>query len=175
MQTTRRVLLLVALTALSATVSLAQTPREDRTTRAVRRELLTLPYYGVFDHLAFTIEKGTVTLLGQVRTGSLKRDAERVLADVEGVEQVVNDIEVLPASTHDDQIRMAAYRAIYRHSSLERYAIQALPPIHIIVKNGHITLEGVVNTQLDKTLAASQARSVPQVFSVTDNLRVDSR
>jgi len=171
--TTRTLLLLAALTAVVTAAAEAQAPREDRTVRAVRRELLTLPYYGVFDHLAFTIDKGTVTLLGQVRTGSLKRDSERVIEDIEGVEQVVNNIEILPASTHDDQIRMAAYRAIYRHDSLERYAIQALPPIHIIVRNGHITLEGVVDTQLDKTIAAAQARSVPQVFSVTDNLRVD--
>jgi len=171
--TTRTLLLLAALTAVGTAAAEAQAPREDRTVRAVRRELLTLPYYGVFDHLAFTIDKGTVTLLGQVRTGSLKRDSERVIEDLEGVEQVVNNIEILPASTHDDQIRMAAYRAIYRHDSLERYAIQALPPIHIIVRNGHITLEGAVDTQLDKTIAAAQARSVPQVFSVTDNLRVD--
>lgn len=171
--TTRTLLLMAALTVVGAAAAEAQASREDRTVRAVRRELLTLPYYGVFDHLAFTIDKGTVTLLGQVRTGSLKRDSERAIEDIEGVEQVVNKIEILPASTHDDQIRMAAYRAIYRHDSLERYAIQALPPIHIIVRNGHITLEGVVDTQLDKTIAAAQARSVPQVFSVTDNLRVD--
>jgi len=171
--TVRLLLLIAAL--LAAGAAEAQAPREDRTTRAIRRELLTLPYYGVFDHLAFTIDKGTVRLLGQVRTPSLKRDAERAIEDLEGVEQVVNEIEILPTSTHDDQIRMAAYRAIYRHDALERYAIQALPPIHIIVKNGHITLEGIVGSQIDKTIAAAQARSIPQVFSVTDNLRVESR
>lgn len=175
MPRTTRTLLLAALALAGAAGAEAQAPREDRTTREIRHELLTLPYYGVFDHLAFKVDKGTVTLLGQVRTGSLKRDAERAIENVEGVEQVVNDIEILPASTHDDQIRMATYRAIYRHDSLERYAIQALPPIHIIVKNGRITLEGVVATQMDKTIAAAQARSVPQVFSVTDNLRVDER
>jgi hyperosmotically inducible protein len=174
MTRTIRVLFIAAVAAATVSSALAQT-REDRTTRAVRRELLMLPYYGVFDHLAFQIDKGTVTLLGQVRTGSLKNDAERTLRDVEGVEDVVNNIEILPASTHDDQIRMAAFRAIYRHDALERYAIQAIPPIHIIVKNGHITLEGVVGSQLDKTIAVTQARSVPQVFSVTDNLRVDTR
>jgi hyperosmotically inducible protein len=151
----------------------AQSPPENRTSRAIRRELLLLPRFGIFDHLAFTLEKGTVTLMGQVRTGQLKNDAERAVKEIEGVETVVNNIEVLPTSPHDDSIRLTAYRAIYRHDALERYAIESLPPIRIIVKNGHVTLEGVVNSQLDKTLAATQARSVPGVFSVTDNLKVE--
>jgi hyperosmotically inducible protein len=169
-----RTLLLVvmALTVAVAGVS-AQMPREDRTAREVRHELLMLPRYGVFDYLAFKVEKGTVTLLGQVRTGVLKSEAERAVKDVEGVETIVNNIELLPTSPHDDSIRLNAFRAIYRHDSLERYAIQAIPPIHIIVKNGHLTLEGVVDSLLDKTLAEAQARGVPEVFSVTDNLKVE--
>ena len=151
----------------------AQATPESPTTRAVRRELLLLPRFGIFDHLAFKLEKGTVTLLGQVRTGQLKNDAERAVKEIEGVETVVNNIEVLPTSPHDDGIRLAVFRAIYRHEALERYAIESLAPIRIIVKNGHVTLEGVVNSQLDKTLAATQTRSVPGVFSVTDNLRVE--
>jgi hyperosmotically inducible protein len=171
----RRLLLLaVILGALFPTLS-AQGAREDRTTREVRHELLMLPRYGVFDHLAFKIEKGTVTLLGQVRTGILKSEAERVVKDVEGVENVVNQIELLPTSTNDDRIRLAVYRAIYRHDALEtRYAVQSIPPIHIIVKNGNVTLEGVVDSKLDKTIASTQAHSVSGIFKVTDNLRVES-
>jgi hyperosmotically inducible periplasmic protein len=171
----RRLLVLVfVFAAMSMTVS-AQRPREDRVTREVRHELLMLPRYGVFDHLAFKIDKGAVTLLGQVRTGILKSEAERVVKEVEGVESVVNQIELLPASTNDDRIRLEVYRAIYRHDALEtRYAIQSIPPIHIIVKNGQVTLEGVVDSQLDKTIASTQARSVPGIFKVTDNLRVES-
>ena len=166
-------LLLVGLAAAASGIS-AQSAPEDRTTRAVRRELVLLPRYGVFDHLAFKIEKGTVTLLGQVRTASLKADAERVLDGIEGVETVVNEIEILPTSPGDDRIRLAAYRAIYRNPSLERYAILAVPPVHIIVKSGNITLEGIVDSKMDKVLASTEVRSVPGVFSVTDNLRVEN-
>jgi hyperosmotically inducible protein len=150
----------------------AQRP-QDRTSRAVFRELVFLPYYGVFDHLSFSLDRGTLTLSGQVRRPSLKSDAENAVKDIEGIERVVNNIEVLPTSQNDDRIRIALYRAIYRHDALERYAIQAVPPIHIIVKGGHATLEGYVDSQLDKTVAAAQARSVSGVFSVTDNLKVE--
>jgi hyperosmotically inducible protein len=91
------------------------------------------------------------------------------------VEQVRNEIEVLPVSTNDDRIRMATYRAIYGHTALNRYALQAVPPIHIIVKNGNLTLEGVVSNEADKNIAAMQARSVAGVFSVTNNLRVEQQ
>lgn len=169
-----RSLLALAIVAALAAGAAAQREPEDRTTRAIRRELLLLPRYGVFDHLAFSIEKGTLTLLGQVRIGQLKTDAESAVKGIEGVETVVNNIEILPTSPNDDRIRLDTYRAIYRHDSLERYAIMAVPPIHIIVKNGHITLEGIVNSRLDKTLAATQARTVPGAFTVTDNLRVEN-
>ena len=145
----------------------------NRLEREVRHELVTLPFYGVFDNLAFKVDGGTVTLLGQVSRPTLKTDAERVVRSIEGVERVINRIEVLPLSPYDDRIRLATYRAIYGNTALNRYALQAIPPIHIIVKNGNVTLEGVVANQGDKNIADIQARSVPGVFSVTNNLRVE--
>jgi hyperosmotically inducible protein len=146
---------------------------EERMMRQVRHELVMLPYYGVFDNLAFRVEGNTVTLLGQVTRPTLKSSAENVVKDVEGVERVVNNIEVLPVSPHDDDLRLAAYRSIYGHTALNRYALQAVPPIHIIVKNGNITLEGVVANEGDKNIAGMQAKGVPGAFSVTNNLRVE--
>lgn len=149
-------------------------PRNDRVSSNIYRELITLPFYGVFDHLSFEVgEKGVVTLRGSVRRPTTKADAEARLQDIEGVEEVRNEIEVLPASPQDDRIRIAAYRAIYRHDSLERYALSAVPPIHIIVKNGTITLEGVVDSKMDAQLAEPQARSVAGTFTITNNLQVD--
>jgi hyperosmotically inducible periplasmic protein len=145
---------------------------EDRITREVRHELVTLPYYGVFDNMAYRVDNGVVTLFGEVTRPTLKSDAERAVKGIEGVSQVVNNIEVLPVSTMDDQIRLAVYRAIYGSSSLERYALQAVPPIHIIVKNGNVTLEGVVATKGDAEAAAIRAKTVPGVFSVDSHLRV---
>jgi hyperosmotically inducible protein len=146
----------------------------DRIVREVRHELVTLPYYGVFDNLAYKVDPdGTVTLMGQVVNPTLKSDAERALKRIEGVEKVVNNIEVLPTSPNDDRIRLAVYRAIYGHPALNLYQLRAVPPIHIIVKNGNVTLEGVVARQMDKQIAEMQAKSVPGVFSVTDNLRVE--
>ena len=143
--------------------------------KEVRHELVTLPYYGVFDNLAFRVDDdGAVTLLGQVTRPVLKDDAERVVKHIEGVTQVKNEIEVLPLSPDDDRTRRAAYTAIYGDPALStRYAYQAVPPIHIIVKNGHITLEGVVANQMDKTIAGIRANALPGVFSVTNNLRVE--
>lgn len=147
--------------------------RQSRVETEVRHELMMLPYYNVFDNLEFKVgPKGEVTLLGQVVRPTLKADAERVVKRVPGVESVDNQIEVLPTSPNDDRIRLAVYRAIYRHDALERYAIQAVPPIHIVVKNGHVTLEGAVASEADKTIARLQANGVSGVFSVKDNLRV---
>jgi hyperosmotically inducible protein len=140
----------------------------------VRHELVMLPYYGVFDHLAFRVEGDSVILVGKVTRPTLKSSAERVVQDIEGVETVVNNIEVLPLSPNDDRIRLAAYRTIYGHASLNRYAMRAVPPIHIIVENGKLTLEGVVANEADKNIANMQARSVPGVFEVTNHLRVES-
>jgi len=148
--------------------------RKDRIQHEIFHELLTLPYYGIFDNLGFEIgQKGTVTLTGQVTRPSLKSDAERVVKSVEGVEQVINKIEVLPTSPNDDRIRLNVYRAIYRHDALERYGLGANPPIHIIVKNGNVTLEGVVNSKMDSQIAEMQARGVPLTFSIKNNLRVE--
>jgi osmotically-inducible protein OsmY len=151
----------------------ASDARLERIQREVRHELATLPRYGVFDHLAFKVERDAVTLLGHVRRGSLKEDAEKAVRAIEGVETVRNQIELLPASVGDDAIRLAVYRAIYRDAGLERYALQNNPPIHIVVSGGRVTLEGVVATPLDKQLAATRAREVGSVTQVTDNLVVD--
>ena len=138
----------------------------------VRHQLVMLPYYSVFDELAFSVEGETVVLTGEVRKPTLKSDAEAVVRKIEGVEKVVNNIEVLPVSPMDDSIRLAAYRAIFAKPGFEKYADQPISPIRIIVKNGTITLDGVVGTQLDKTLAEMAARGVPYTFSVTNNLTV---
>jgi hyperosmotically inducible periplasmic protein len=146
----------------------------DRITKEVRHELVMLPFYGVFDNLAYKVDPdGTVTLLGQVARPVLKSDAENAVKHIEGVEKVVNNIEVLPTSIEDDRIRRAAYRAIYGNEVLSQYQLRAVPPIHIIVKNGHITLEGVVARSMDKQIAGVQANSVPGTFSVTNNLVVE--
>lgn len=148
----------------------------DRITKEVRHELLLLPYYGVFDNLAYRVSPdGTVVLMGQVARPTLKSDAENVVKRIEGVERVENQIQVLPTSPMDDQIRAATYRAIYGNPELNMYAMRAVPPIHIIVDGGHVTLEGVVARQMDKQIAEMQAKSVPNVFSVTNNLRVEEQ
>src|SRR5712672_2134981 len=146
---------------------------QSRIAREVRHELVMLPYYNVFDNLAFRVDGSTVTLMGQVTRPTLKDDAERVVNKIEGVEQVRNEIEVLPLSPEDDRIRIAAFRTIYGDPALNRYAHQSVPPIHIIVKNGHITLEGVVANEADRNIANIRANSIPGVFSVTNNLRVE--
>jgi len=146
---------------------------EDRIAREVRHELVMLPFYGVFDNLAYKVNGYEVTLLGQVTRPTLKSDAEHAVRRIEGVEKVNNQIEVLPPSPNDDRIRLAVYRAIYGQSALERYAMQAIPPVHIIVKGGHVTLEGVVANEMDREIANIRAKGVPGVFSVTDNLRVE--
>ena len=146
----------------------------QRITSEVRHQLLLLPYYGVFDNLAYKVSgDGTVTLEGQVTRPTLKSDAENVVKKIEGVDRVDNQIQVLPTSPADDRIRMATYRAIYGNDVLSQYALRAVPPIHIIVNNGNVTLEGVVNRSMDKQVAETQAKSVPGVFSVTDRLTLE--
>jgi hyperosmotically inducible protein len=148
---------------------------EDRITREVRHELVMLPYYGVFDNLAYRVDGHIVTLMGQVTRPTLKSDAGNVVKRIEDVEKVDNQIQVLPLSPMDDRIRIAEYRAIYGHPGLDRYAMQAVPPIHIIVDNGKVTLEGVVANQGDKDMANVRANTVSGVFSVVNNLRVESK
>lgn len=148
----------------------------DRIVREVHHELVMLPFYGVFDNLAYKVDPdGTVTLMGQVARPTLKSDAENVVKHIEGVEKVVNNIEVLPTSFNDDRIRRGVYRAIYGNSVLSQYQLRAVPPIHIIVKGGHVTLEGVVARAMEKQVAGIQANGVSGVFSVTNNLRVEEK
>jgi hyperosmotically inducible periplasmic protein len=143
--------------------------------KEVRHELVMLPWYSIFDNLEYRVEGSKVILVGQTVRPSLKDDAGRVVKGIEGVEAVDNQIEVLPLSPMDDQIRRAEFRAIYGQPSLSRYAQGAVPPIHIIVRNGNVTLEGAVANETDKNIAGIQANSVPNVFSVTNNLRFDNR
>lgn len=141
--------------------------------REVRHQLVMLPYYSIFDNLEYRVDGYTVTLTGEVVRPTLKSDAENVVRKIEGVEKVVNNIKVLPLSSNDDRIRRAEYRAIYGDPALERYALQAVGPIHIIVENGHVTLKGVVANQMDKNLANVRANGVHGVFSVTNELRAE--
>ena len=141
-----------------------------RISREVMHELLMLPYYSVFDNLAYRVNGNTVELYGSVVNAMLKSDAEASVKKIEGVDKVVNHIEVLPPSPDDDRIRHAEYRAIYGFDVLSKYALGAVPSIHIIVNNGHVTLVGVVDNPGDKNLAVMQARGVPGVFSVDDQL-----
>lgn len=147
-----------------------------RLAKEVRHELVMLPYYSVFDNLTFRIEGvDGVVLMGQVVNPTLKKDAENVVRGIEATGKVVNNIEVLPLSSNDDIIRRAAFRAIYSREGLDRYAMSAVPSIHIIVKNGNITLEGVAANQMDRDLAGIAANQVPGAFSVTNNLRLESK
>lgn len=144
----------------------------ERLAKEVRHQLLLLPYYTVFDNLAFKVEGDKVTLEGQVVRPTLKSDAGNVVKGIEGVAKVVNNIEVLPVSAMDDQLRRAVYHALYSDTVLFRYGFQAMPSIHIIVKNGNVTLEGVVDSESDKNLANLRANQVPNVFNVKNNLKV---
>ena len=144
----------------------------ERIQKEVRHELLMLPYLGVFDNLAYKVEGYNVTLVGQVTRPTLKSDAENAVKRIEGVEKVDNQIEVLPLSPMDDRLRIRLYRAIYGYEPFQRYAMPVIKPIRIIVKNGHVTLEGVVDNEADKNLAGIRANGVSGIFSVTNKLVV---
>jgi BON domain len=194
--------LAIALGALTAPVS-AKTSPPRSPVEDIRHELLQLPYYGVFDFLTFKYDAGTVTLMGYAYQPSLKRDAERAVHRAAGVDAVNNLIEVLPTSMNDDNLRWKTYYAIYRDPFLSRYAPGGgllwghrhpfpnafMPlgparfpgtepagnyPIHMIVKNGHITLMSVVDSEGDKTLAGMRARGVPLSFGVDNDLVVEN-
>ena len=173
----RSKLILFAILAATCVV-LAQDQRQippqagERIVKEVRHEILLLPYYGVFDDIKYSVSGYDVTLMGQVTNPTLKHDAENVVKHIEGVERVVNQIEVLPPSPMDDGLRLRLYRAIYGFPALEKYAMPVVKPIRIIVKSGHVSLEGVVDSQADKDLAALRANGVPGIFSVTNNLVV---
>jgi hyperosmotically inducible periplasmic protein len=143
-------------------------------TKQVRHELVMIPWYSVFDNLQYKVEGGKVTLLGQVTQPTIKDEAASAVKHIEGVESVDNQIQVLPVSFNDDRIRRATFRAIYSFPSLQMYALRSVPTIHIIVDNGHITLEGSVSRESDKDAAGIRANAVPGAFSVTNNLRVDN-
>lgn len=175
----QRIIALVAVLVVAASTAVAvprarvENESNGRVARQVRHELLTLPYYGVFDNLAYRIDGDTVTLYGQVVQPTTRETAARRVAQIAGVSRVVNEIEVLPLSSFDDSIRVNAYRSIFNMGGLYRYAMGANPSLHIIVNRGHVTLEGVVANDADRQLAYIAARQVPGVFSVTNNLRTD--
>ena len=166
------VLAAVSVTAQNTSRDQLSPKSEQRINKEVRHELLMLPYFGVFDNLAYKVEGGTVVLMGQVVRPSLKSDAENAVKHIEGVDRIDNQIEVLPPSSMDDQIRLQEYRAIYGFPALEKYALGVQKPIRIIVKNGRVTLEGVVDNQTDKDMAGMRAKGVPGTFEVTNNLQV---
>jgi hyperosmotically inducible protein len=177
----KRKLLVVVVTLLAlSTLGLTQdreqpsAKAQERIIREVRHELLMLPWFGVFDNIAFKVDGFNVTLLGQVARPSLKSDAENAVKHIEGVEKVDNQIEVLPPSPMDDGLRRRLYREIYGYPALEKYALGVQKPIRIIVKNGRVNLEGVVDSEADKNLAGLRANGVPGIFSVTNNLRVEA-
>ena len=153
----------------------SQNKQSTDLTEKVRHQLVMLPYFSVFDNLAYRVDGNTVTLYGEVVWPVLKDDAERAVKHIEGVSQVVNDIKVLPLSPFDNQIRRAEYRAIFSYAGLYRYGMGVIPSIHIIVENGHVTLIGVVSNEGDKNLAGIRANGVPGVFSVTNDLQVEKR
>jgi osmotically-inducible protein OsmY len=173
-----RIISMVAILAIAVVAAIAApaasndgSAGDEQVAKKVRHELVTLPYYGVFDNLAYKVEGNTVTLYGQVVEATTRSDAEHRVAKIDGVERVINNIEVLPLSSFDNEIRVRAYRTIFRTGGLYRYAMGANPSIHIVVKGGHLTLEGVVDNDGDAQLAYIAARNVPGVFSVTNNLR----
>jgi hyperosmotically inducible protein len=146
-----------------------------RIEKEVRRELVTLPYYSVFDLFTFRVDGENVTLMGKVSQPTLKSAAENVVKKIEGVERVDNRIEVLPLSPNDDRLRLALYRSIYGHTALQSLALRAVPPIHIIVENGHATLEGMVADEMQRNIAGTQANLVSGLFSVTNNLITEKK
>ena len=177
------VILLLAIPMLALANSPAAWPQEEKKQRSeakyreklakeVRHQLVMLPWYSVFDSLEYKVKGDKVILSGQVTRPTLKSDAEAAVKSIEAVSSVVNNIEVLPLSPMDDQIRRAVYRGIYGDPGLSRYSIQAVPSVHIIVKNGNVTLEGVVDNEADKNLAYLRASAVPNIFSVKNNLVV---
>lgn len=171
-----KLLALAAMLALTGAVAVAAPSKAEadfKINEKLRKELVTLPYYGVFDNLAFKREGSIVTLYGQVVRPTTRTGAESRAKKLEGVERVINNIEVLPLSSFDDDIRLRTYATVFNTGSLYRYALGANPSLHIIVNRGRVTLEGVVGNKGDAQLAHLAARGVPGVFEVTNNLRVE--
>ncbi|HEV7681515.1 MAG TPA: BON domain-containing protein [Pyrinomonadaceae bacterium] len=182
MKTFKQNLIAIIATMAIASIAAVAAPNASQTAsgtsqqviKQVRHELVTLPYYGVFDNLAYEVNGGTVTLSGQVTRPTTRSDAGRRVAKIAGVQKVVNNIEVLPLSSFDDSIRLRTYRAVFNAAGLYRYGMGANPSIHIIVNRGQLTLEGVVSNKMDKQLAYMAASRVFGAFSVTNNLRVEN-
>lgn len=171
-------LLVAAVPVLASNQAPAQrlpTPAPSQATleHEVRHELVMLPYYSVFDNLEYQVKGTRVVLTGQVLWPTLKSDAEAAVRDIPGVTAVVNHIQVLPVSTFDNSLRFRVLRAVYGTDSMYRYALPPIPSIHIIVDNGNVTLVGAVANKMDREIAYLQAMSVPGVFSVKNELRVD--
>jgi hyperosmotically inducible periplasmic protein len=158
----------IAMLGISATLKQQVFPNGDK----VRHELITLPYYGVFDIIKFEVAGNTVILSGFVVKPLTKYDAENRVSSVPGVDNVINNIEVLPISAFDSRTRQREYHALFSNSSLFKYSLGAVPSIHIIVKNGNVTLEGYVDNEFDRNYATLKANLVAGVFSVTNNLVV---
>lgn len=156
----------------AATTTQNSPKAQERLEKQVRRELITLPFLTIFDNLNYRVDGDTVYLSGQTIRPVLKSDAQNRLRGIEGITNVVNEIEVLPLSPMDDRLRLVVARVVYGQSALNRYALGANPSIRIIVRNGNVTLEGVVDREMDKNIAGIQANGVAGVFSVTNNLRV---
>src|SRR5579862_1940809 len=156
----------------------APPPTGDADTQIAQKvihEIRMYPRYTIWDNVTIEVRNGEVDLRGQVSQPFKKADLGRLAQRVTGVRSVANEIEVLPTSLFDDRLRLQVARAIYRDPSLSRYGIQAVPPIHIIVDNGHVTLEGVVNNTLEKTVAGMRASQAGLSFGqVTNNLRVEN-
>ncbi len=148
---------------------------QARIVKEVRHQILMLPYFGVFDNIAFKHNGYDITLLGQVTNPSLRSDAERVVKRIEGVERVDNRIEVLPPSPNDDRLRRNVFIAIYHYGPLQHYGVGSNRPIRIIVNRGHVMLEGVVDREADKNMADIRANGVPGAFSVQNNLVVPGK
>ena len=153
----------------------APAPEENPLPREIRHQLLVLPYYSVFDYIVFTLDSSRVTLTGHVLRPTLRTDAEAAVKSIEGVTSVNNLIEVLPRSSADDNLRRAVYRAVFEDSVLQRYAVSEVPAIHIILKDGAVTLEGAVLVEGDKNLAGTRAASVAGVSGVKNNLSVHAK
>lgn len=168
----RILIMLLALTFAVSTVPLFARALQGDLSDAVRHELVMLPYYSVFDDLGYQVDGSTVTLIGDVVWPVLKSDAENAVKRIPGVTNVVNNIRVLPLSPFDNQLRTRVYRSIFSFGDLYRYALGAIPSIHIIADNGHVTLKGIVDNQADKNMAYIRANGVPGVFSVTNDLQV---
>jgi hyperosmotically inducible protein len=168
-------LLLAAGSAMASTPNPATGSTDDQITRKVVHEVRMYPYYTIWDNIAVRVQDGDVDLQGQVNLPFKKADLTRLAQHVSGVRSVTNEIEVLPTSLFDDRLRLQVARAIYRDPMFSRYAIQAVPPIHIIVDNGHVTLEGVVNNTMEKSVAGIRAGQAGLSFGqVTNNLQVEN-